>query len=66
MRQFLASADSDGNGTLSKEEFKNGISKFGLSDEEATAFVNEACLSFIICFMPICTAVDRNHFSVLR
>ncbi len=48
MQQFLVSADSDGNGSLSKEEFKNGVAKLGLSDEDATAFANEVCFGFVM------------------
>ena len=41
IKQFLASADSDGNGVLSKEEFRKGIVKLGISDQDAAAVVDE-------------------------
>ncbi len=65
MQQFLVSADSDGNGSLSKEEFKNGVAKLGLSDEDATAFANEVCFGFVM-IMLISRAINSDNFSVLR
>ncbi len=50
MKQFLASADSDGNGVLSKEEFKTGIVKLGISDADATLVINEVLLLLVIVF----------------
>ena len=44
VKQFLASADSDGNGVLSKEEFKNGLVKLGISDADATLVTNQVLL----------------------
>ncbi len=41
MKAFLASADKDGNGVLSKDEFKGGISSLGVSEEDAAAVVAE-------------------------
>ncbi len=41
MKAFLASADKDGNGVLSKDEFKGGIAALGVSDEDAAAVVAE-------------------------
>ena len=41
VKAFLASADKDGNGVLSREEFKGGIAALGVSDEDAAAVVQE-------------------------
>ena len=41
VKAFLASADKDGNGVLSKDEFKGGIAALGVSDE-AAAVVQES------------------------
>jgi hypothetical protein len=43
VKAFLAGADKDGNGVLSREEFKGGIASLGVSDEDAAAVVQEVC-----------------------
>ncbi len=40
IKKFLKAADTDGNGTLSKEEFKKGvIASCGVSESEAETIV---------------------------
>ncbi len=47
IKKFLKSADTDGNGSLSKEEFKKGVvASCGVSEDEADAIV--AWVSIII------------------
>ncbi len=60
VKAFLASADSDGNGVLSKEEFKTGIAKLGISDADATAVANEVFILIGI-YLPIYATDDSNR-----
>jgi hypothetical protein len=51
VKAFLASADKDGNGVLSKDEFKGGIASLGVSEEDAAAVVAE-----------VHTLFDKSYF----
>jgi hypothetical protein len=45
IKKFLKSADTDGNGTLSKEEFKKGVvASCGVSEAEADNIVAWVCI----------------------
>ena len=43
IKLFLQKADKDGNGSLSQDEFKNGLVTLGVPEEKAAAVVEWVC-----------------------
>ncbi len=44
-------ADKNGNGSLSQDEFRNGLVTLGVTEEKAFALVEWVCITFIGCVL---------------
>ena len=47
IKSYLQRADKDGNGSLSQDEFRNGLVTLGVPEEKASAVVEWVRVSFI-------------------